>query len=257
MDPIARRAQEGWLRFWGLMRRYHRYEVRGFENLRGGPALLVGYHGRPLAFDQCMLTTVIHERMGYLPHGVIHGAFRTSPTMAKVIDGLGFVTGDGPAIAAAVEKGEHILVQPGGTREGCRSSKDRYRVDWGDRTGYLRLALRYRLPIVPVAGTGVDDAFIGLNNGYTLGKLLGAPAGVPVWLGLGLGVWPFALPLPVKMTQVIGAPIHLDTLLDPATGRAVDGKEPEPLQRLHRKIARAVQALLDEANPRSEVALAS
>ena len=65
------------------------------------------------------------------------------------MDGLGFVTGDGPAIEAAVRRGEHVLVQPGGTREGYRSFRHDYEVDWGDRTGYLRLAIRHRLPIVP------------------------------------------------------------------------------------------------------------
>lgn len=238
MEPV----QAAWLKGWRALRRYHRYEVHGFEHLQtSGAALLVGYHGRPLAYDLCMLTTVIHERLGYLPHGVIHGAFKEQSSLSRMVDDLGFVTGDGPGIQQAVAAGEHILLQPGGTREGCRSFRHRYQVDWGNRTGYLRLALRYRLPIIPIAGSGMDDAFIGFNNGYRLGKRLGVPAGMPLWLGVGLGVWPLALPLPVKMTQHIGKPI-LD-LQDPGKSAG----EPDSLRNLHEKVMAAVQGLLDKA----------
>ena len=66
------------------------------------------------------------------------------------------------------------MVQPGGTREGSRSSRIRYKVDWGKRTGYLKLALKHGLPIVPAAASGVDDTYIGLNNGLKLAKKINA-----------------------------------------------------------------------------------
>ena len=233
-----------WLAYFRAMRVYHRYEVEGIEILdRPGAALLVGYHGKPWADDMCMLTVSLYERLGYMPHGVAHSAFGRGSIGQWVMDGLGFVTGDGEGIAAAVARGEHILVQPGGTREGYRSSLHRYQVDWGDRTGYLRLALRYNLPIVPVAARGIDDGFLGLNNGYTLAKRLRVPYGLPVWLGFGpLGLFPISPPFPVKIKQVIGEPIHLreDGPVDPTDRPA--------LLRLHRRVTGVVQDLLDRAN---------
>jgi 1-acyl-sn-glycerol-3-phosphate acyltransferase len=133
-------------------------------------------------------------------------------------------------------------VQPGGTREGCRSSLHRYEVAWGDRTGYLRLALRYGLPVVPVAASGVDDTYLALNDGYALGKRLRVPARLPLWLGIGpLGLWPLSPPFPVKIVQHIGEPIDL------AREGPVDPGDREALLALHRKVARAVQDLLDHA----------
>jgi 1-acyl-sn-glycerol-3-phosphate acyltransferase len=232
-----------WLTAFRLLRAWHRYEVRGLDTLlRPGAKLIVAYHGRPLALDQCMLTVTLYERLGYLPHGIIHGYFGQNRVLRRWIDGLGFVTGDGPGIAEAVARGEHILVQPGGTREGCRSFRHRYQVNWGDRLGYLRLAIRYGLPIVPVAGNGVDDAYLGLNDGYALGRKLGIPAGLPVWLGIGAtGVWPLSLPFPVKMTQLVGEPIerHLGGRIDPS--------DREALVALHQEVRGAVQALMDHA----------
>src|SRR3954464_11714468 len=121
-----------WLPALGALRGYHPYEGVGLERLpRRDACLLVGYHGKPIAYDLCMLTVTLHEALGYLPHGVVHRAVEGEPLMRWVSSSLGFVTGDGDAVARAVARGEHILVQPGGTREGCRSSRHRYRVDWG------------------------------------------------------------------------------------------------------------------------------
>lgn len=228
-----------WLALFGAMRRYHRYEIVGLDRLlRRDACLLVGYHGKPVAYDLCMLTVTLHERLGYLPHGVVHGAVEHEPLMRWVASSLGFVTGDGLAVARAVARGEHILVQPGGTREGCRSSRHRYRVDWGDRTGYVRLALKHRLPIVPIAARGVDDGYIGFNDGYALGKLLGVPGRLPLWVGVGpCGLFPFSPPFPVKITQIVGEPIDLG---------AVDPDDHARVLALHRRVAGAVQELLDE-----------
>ncbi|MFT3769775.1 MAG: lysophospholipid acyltransferase family protein [Minicystis sp.] len=239
--PLSRLPEAGWLAFFRAARAYHRYEVRGLHHLeKPGAALIVGYHGRPIAYDLCMLTATIHERLGYLPHGIIHGYFGHQPILKWMIDGLGFVTGDGEDLAQAVARGEHILVQPGGTREGCRSFRHRYEVDWGDRTGYLRLALRYRLPIIPVAAMGIDDGYLGLNDGYALGRRLGVPHRIPVWIGLGpLGLRPISPPFPVKITQLVGQPI------DPLAEGPVAEGDREALLRLHRKVAGAVQALMD------------
>jgi 1-acyl-sn-glycerol-3-phosphate acyltransferase len=229
------------------MRAYHRYEIEGLDRILAldGPALLVGYHGRPIAYDLGMLGVTLHERLGYLPHGFVHGAVEQQPVMKWVADGLGFVTRDGPAVAAAVRRGEHLCVQPGGTREGCRSFRHRYELAWGDRTGYLALALRHGLPIVPIAARGIDDGYLGLNDGYALGKRLGAPANLPLWLGIGLfGPFPFSPPRPVKITQLIGAPIDLR-----ANG-PVDVHDRAALLGLHATVKGAVEALLARARGR-------
>ena len=236
-----------WLGLFGAMRAYHRYDIEGLDRILGlpGPALLVGYHGRPIAYDLCMLGVTLYERLGYLPHGIVHGAVDRQPLMKWVADGLGFITGDGPGMDAIVRRGEHVCVQPGGTREGCRSFRHRYQVDWGDRVGYLAMALRHGLPIVPIAASGVDDGYIGLNDGYALGKRLGAPGRLPLWLGIGLfGPFPFSPPLPVKITQRIGEPIDLE-----AEG-PVDRGDRAALLRLHVKVKGAVQALLDAGRGR-------
>jgi 1-acyl-sn-glycerol-3-phosphate acyltransferase len=233
-----------WLAYWRLLQRYHRYTVEGLEHLDGPAALVVGYHGRPLAYDMCMLTVALHDRHGYLPHGVVHRGMKHLPVLRWLIAGLGFITADGDDVAEAVARGEHIVVTPGGANEGCRSFRHRYRVHWGEGVGYLRLALRHGLPVVPVAAAGADDAYIGLNDAEPLGRRLGLPRDwrwLP-WLGFGpLGPYPLSPPFPVRMRQLIGAPIDL------RSGGPVSLDDRPALLRLHARVQEAVQELLDRA----------
>ncbi len=239
MTPGAAAAREAWLRYWRLQQRWHRYTVEGFEHLTGPPALIVGYHGRSIARDLCMFTAYAHDRLGYLPHAFFHRAFAENPVLRAVLEGVGGVTSDDGSVAAAVARGEHLIVTPGGTREGCRSFRDRYRVDWGRRTGYLKLALKYGLDVIPAAAHGTDDTYVGLNDGDAWSRRLRLPLGLPVWVGLGpLGPWPLSPPFPVRIRQVLGPRIALPRV---AAG------DRDALAALHDEVAGAVQGLLDGA----------
>jgi hypothetical protein len=69
------------------------------------------------------------------------------------------------------------------------------------------------------------------------GTCRGMPGGLPLWFGLGpLGPWPLSPPFPVKIRQVIGAPI---------APPPIDPDDPIALAALHRSVAGAVQHLLD------------
>lgn len=241
MTPGAAAARAAWFGYWRSLRRWHRYEVVGEHWLAAGPALIVGYHGRPIAHDLCMLQSYLRERTGRFPRAFIHEGFNHYAPLRAVVAGVEFLTGDDAAVRAAVARGDHLVVTPGGTREGCRSARDRYRVDWGARRGYLKLAIRHRLPIIPAAASGVDDAYLGLNDGDAAGRRLGVPHGVPAWLGLGpLGLWPLSPPFPTKVTQYLGAPFTAHLASDV-------GRDPAAIEGFHREVSGAVQRLLDTA----------
>lgn len=234
-----------WLAIWRALQRYHRYSVEGLEHLEGpDPALIVGYHGRPWAWDMCMLMVAIYDRFGYYPHGVVYRGIDKLPGLRWLADALGAVTQDGTEIAAAVARGEHVMTTPGGAHEGCRTFLQNYRVDWGERVGYVRLAVKYGLRIVPVAADGADGTYIGLTEPEAIARLIGLPrdwSWVP-WVGVGpFGLFPFSPPFPVRMRQLIGEPI------DPAADGAVRVEDRDTLLRVHRRVTAAVQRLLDEA----------
>jgi hypothetical protein len=237
-----------WLAYWRAWQYYHRYTVEGLEQLDVREArLIAGYHGRPLAFDLCMLTVALHDRLGYLPHGMVHRRIQHVPPMRWLANGLGFLIADGEELAAAVRRGEHIMVTPGGGEEGCRRFDESYRVNWGDRVGYVRLAVKYGLKIVPVGAAGADSGYIGLNSGPALGRALGLPKDYAwmAWTGVGLlGLWPLSPPFPVRMHQLIGPPI------DPLDEGAASPEDRAALLRVHHRVTAAVQDLLHRARER-------
>ncbi len=231
-----------WLAYWKLKSWYHRFETHGLEHLAGPDSvMIVGYHGRPVAYDLCMLSVTMHERLGHTPHAVFHASFGL-PLLSWYLEGLGGVTRDDERLVQVVERGEHLLVLPGGTREAHRSWRQRYKVDWGRRTGYLRLAIKLGIPIVPVGASGVDSAYFGLADGYALARRLGLPPQVPLWAGVGPGgLWPFSPPFPVKIRQLIGEPITAT-----ADG-SIDAQDQQALHELHGQVADTVQSLIRRA----------
>lgn len=241
-------TREIWYAYWAAMRRYHRFEVYGLENIeRCKSSMIVGYHGRGVAHDMILLMSLLRERSGAEIRAIIHKQVAELPILRWLPEGLGYLTNDGPAMEELIARGESLMVTPGGSLEGCRSFRDRYRVKWGNRMGYLKLALRYHLPIIPTAGAGVDDTYIGLNDGYEWGKRFELPGSLPLWFAFGAtGPWPFTLPFPSKINCIVGKPIDLE-----ADG-PVDPNDKEALTHLHERVINTVQGLLDEARQKAK-----
>jgi 1-acyl-sn-glycerol-3-phosphate acyltransferase len=218
-------------RFWA---QYFRFETEGFEILASSePSLIVAYHGGPWTFDLWMLAARMHDELGYFPRAVWHPVWWRVPGVREAVAELGGIPGrpSDADVVAIKSRGEHLVLAPGGTREGLRPFWRRRRVDFGRRRGYLRLALAHDLPIIPVVASGLDQTFLGLNDGHALSRRLFGTDGVPTWLGVGLGgMWPLALPFPVKIRQQVGAPIRVASL---------------PLERAHARVTATLQAMLD------------
>lgn len=234
--------RQAYLAYLKVLRRYHRYTVEGLETLlEPGGKIVVGYHGRGFPMDLALLCLEIHERHGYLPHAIVHSGLHRIPGVRTCFEAAGTLPGDSPRIAAALARGEHVFIAPGGTQEACRRHDVQYKVDWRGRTGYLKMARRYGVPLVPVASSGVDGRFIGLNDGHAWGKRLHMPLKIPAWIAVGLGgFFPVAPPLPVAIHTVVGDPIAVTTLDGP------HGIEPQ-----HRAMTERVQSLLDLALARA------
>src|SRR5438477_9893383 len=108
---LARRIPlAGWTGYWRFWQHYHRYTVEGLHHLDGDRAMLIaGYHGRPLAFDMCMLTVALYDRLGYMPHGIVHRGLEKSAYFRWSNEAVGVLTGDGDAMRNAIASGAHMV----------------------------------------------------------------------------------------------------------------------------------------------------
>src|SRR5258705_11502156 len=81
----------------------------------------------------------------------------------------------GPANAElALDQGAMVTVFPGGDHEVYRPSWESAKIDFGGRKGFLRLALRKNVPIVPMATVGGQETALFLSPGEWLAPRTGA-----------------------------------------------------------------------------------
>jgi 1-acyl-sn-glycerol-3-phosphate acyltransferase len=147
----------------------------------------------------------------------------------------------------AFAAGHCVLVYPGSDLETFRPFHDRGRIVLGGRKGFLELALREGVPIVPVVTAGTHEQIIVLTRGDRLARLLHAHAWartevLPLMLalpwGLTSGFVPY-WPLPAQTSLAFGEPITWPGLT------AADAECPEVLERCYHDVESRMQAMLD------------
>lgn len=231
-------------------RAWFRLEVRGTERVPEGPALMVGNHNSGTSFVEAMGVGArwYVERGTDEPwFGLAHDAIVDLPVLGRFMSKVGAVRAGHRSAALAFTGGRKVVVFPGGNREAFRKWSKRHTVEFYGRTGFLRLAIRHQVPIVPMVFIGGQDGFVILSEGRRLARLLRADKTIrsdvwPIFLGLpwGVGVGPlFHLPLPVKCVTEFLDPIPTDHL------QPDQADDPEVLQALYEQVTHAMQAALD------------
>ncbi|MBW2162622.1 MAG: hypothetical protein JRH14_22135 [Deltaproteobacteria bacterium] len=140
------------------------------------------------------------------------------------------------------------MVYPGGDLDAFRPSRDRGRVVFGPRRGYVRLALREGVPIIPVVSAGSHDVWWVVSDGRWLSRLLRThrflrtdvlPITVSVPWGLTVGAPPF-LPLPVRIFIDVLEPIYFERSGPEAADDA------SYVEECHQRVLDAMQLALDQ-----------
>ena len=209
-----------------LLERYvawFRPEVRGFERLpEHGPFLVIGNHsgGQTPPDIPVLLTAWWRERGEAEPiYALFHSFFLGLPGIGPTMARAGAIEA-GPAAGEAVLRAGGILLDyPGGDHEVFRPWRDRNRIDFGGRLGFVRLALRTQVPVVPSVSVGAHETLVVLTRGERLARLLRYDKFfrvkvMPLVLGPPFGVVPGGIPtfpLPAKITVELLPPFDWST----------------------------------------------
>lgn len=188
-----------------LYRRYFRVSVFGVENVPPrGRAMLVGNHSGGVAVDGAMVNASMFWEMEppRLVQGMAEKFINRVPFMSLWANRTGHLTGL-PEHAERLLRDERLLlVFPEGARGTAKLYHERHSlVDFG--TGFVRLAMKTRTPIVPFGFVGGGEAIPTIVNSYALGALFGAPY-VPITPYI------VAVPLPVALELRYGAPLFFE-----------------------------------------------
>jgi 1-acyl-sn-glycerol-3-phosphate acyltransferase len=144
---------------------YHlwfRVDVEGIENVPSeGGALLVSNHAGALPPDAAMITKAIkeeHPRPRPL-HLTAEHFFKGYPGFSMLLPKVGGVAAHPANVHRLLYDEEQlVLVFPEGAKGTEKLFKDRYRLRRFGRGGFVKAAMRARVPIVPIAVVGAEEA---------------------------------------------------------------------------------------------------
>lgn len=194
-----------------LLLRYFAPEVRHAERVpEEGPALIVGNHSGLIYMPDMWAAglAVVRRRGVESPvFGLSYDLLFAIPGVEAYIRRLGAVPAGGEAAEEALRAGGAVVVYPGGDWEACRPWRDRNRIDFAGHKGFVRLALRAGVPVVPVVSHGAHHSVMVLTRGEGVARALGLSRVkvhvMPILLGVPFGVAPVLLPplpMPTKVT---------------------------------------------------------
>ena len=200
---------------------YFRPEVRGLENIPAeGPVLLVGNHsGGTLIADTFAFAYAFYKHFGTERrfHQLAHDlAARLAPL--RGLRRYGVLAASHENAAKALQAGAAVLVYPGGDYESFRPTSESAQVDFGGRSGWVRLALREGVPIVPVAAHGGQETALFVTRGERLARLLMLdrllrikvfPIQIAPPFGITVLDLPTRIPFPAKIRVQVLPPIDL------------------------------------------------
>jgi 1-acyl-sn-glycerol-3-phosphate acyltransferase len=208
-----------------LMDYWFRMEVEGWENLPPAPALLIGIHsGGPFPWDAWTVGVQWWRHFG--PdrplHGTAHDALMATPLIGSYFRKMGVLPAAADSITAALAARRDVALWPGGEIDSLRPWTRRDEAILAGRAGFVKLAIRSGVPIVPLSTVGGPDAMPVIATGRRVARALRLdkvarlkmfPIAIQAPWGLSPALLP-ELPLPTKIRTAFGEPIELDP--DPA-----------------------------------------
>jgi 1-acyl-sn-glycerol-3-phosphate acyltransferase len=189
LQPLADAVYDGWFRV----------TVEGVEQVPRGPCLLVANHAGALPIDGPVLHHALKRNRPELAPArwLLEDQVFHAPGLGVLWNRLGAVRASPENAHALLEQGAPVIVFPEGFQGLSKPFAERYRLQRFGRGGYVKIAARARVPVVPVAIVGAEESV------PLLAKL---PGGV-----FGLPFLPLTLPpLPARWFIRFGAPVSLE-----------------------------------------------
>lgn len=227
-----------------LYRQYFRVTLRGVGNLPPtGRALLVSNHSGTLPLDAAMIQVGLREE--HEAHRMVRPLVEDfvfhSPMLGTLIRRIGGVRANFENAERLLQGGQLAAVFPEGIQGVGKRFRERYRLQRFGRGGFVKLALKTRAPIIPVAVVGAEETYPLLGKLSWFSRSMGIPY-LPLtptfpWLGpLGL------VPLPSKWIISVGAPIYVHERFG-----TQDWSNRILVNKIAEQVRSTIQAMVDES----------
>ena len=224
--------------------RWFRTEWEGLEKIPAqGGALLVANHAGAIPSDAPVIMHGIEKELGRPVYGLADYFFRTVPVVGTLWARAGGVSAR-PANAYRLlkEQRQLALVFPEGTKGPSKSYTDRYQLRRFGRGGFIEIAMRAGVPVIPIAVVGSEEAMPVVFRLPTLAKALGVPY-VPVTANLlAMGPLGVVMPFPAKFKLRVLDPVDFD--VPPDQDRYSKSRIMEESEQIRTQLQEAVYDML-------------
>jgi 1-acyl-sn-glycerol-3-phosphate acyltransferase len=192
--------------------KWFRTEWEGLEKIPvEGGALLVANHAGAIPSDAPVIMHGIEKELGRPVYGLADYFFRTVPVVGTLWARAGGVSAR-PANAYRLlkEQQQLALVFPEGTKGTSKSFADRYQLRRFGRGGFVEIAMRAGVPVIPIAVVGAEESMPIVFRIPALAKLIGVPY-FPVTANMLLfGPLGVAMYFPAKFKLRVLDPVTFD-----------------------------------------------
>jgi 1-acyl-sn-glycerol-3-phosphate acyltransferase len=235
---LTRRAFDPIYKYW------FRVEWEGFEHLpEEGGALLVANHAGAIPPDAPSIMHGIEKDLGRPVYGLAENLFRTMPVVGTLWSRSGGVAAHPDNAYRLLHDEERlVLVFPEGTKGTGKHYRDRYRLRRFGRGGFVDIAMRAGVPVIPIAVMGAEETMPILFKSPRLAKMLNIPY-FPVTANmLAFGPAGLVAYLPAKFRIRVLPPVYFD--VPPNQERYSRSRVMEESERIRRMVQDALYDML-------------
>jgi 1-acyl-sn-glycerol-3-phosphate acyltransferase len=171
MRSLVRRLYDPVYRYW------FRVEWEGLEKipLHGG-ALLIANHAGAIPSDAPAIMHGVEEELGRPVYGLADYFFRTLPVVGTLWSRTGGVPAHPDnAYRLLHDQQQLALVFPEGTKATSKTYGDRYRLRRFGRGGFVEIAMKAGVPVVPIAVVGAEESMPIVFRINTVARVLNLP----------------------------------------------------------------------------------
>ena len=160
-----------------MYRRWFRAEWEGLENVpTDGGALLVANHAAAIPSDAPAIMHGIETELDRPVYGLADHLFKSMPVIGTMwARAGGVVAHPDNAYRLLREQQQLVLVFPEGNKGPAKHFSERYRLRRFGRGGFVEIAMRAGVPVVPIAVVGAEESMPMLYNFAAGARALGIP----------------------------------------------------------------------------------
>jgi len=195
-----------------VYRHWFRVEWEGLEKIPDtGGALLVANHAGAVPSDAPAIMHGIETELGRPIYGLADNYFRTIPVVGTLWNRLGGLPAHPDnAYRLLREQGQLVLVFPEGAKGPAKTYDERYRLRRFGRGGFVEIAMRAGVPVIPIAVVGAEESMPTVVRIPSAAKVLGMPyfpLTANMLVGGPLGALAY---FPAKFKLKVLDPVHFD-----------------------------------------------